>query len=348
MSDAANNAPLQQGPSAPLQAVVAGRGLNRRLRGSRRWTTVLPVTLFAIATSCELSWAMAPRYQESTDDAYLTGNTVQVTADIAGTVVAIGSEDNQFVHAGQLVVALDDTDARIAVERAKTNLDNTAREVRRMFASMAVSAGRFDTTSVSSNPDVLGADDQVDVAYLQLARTKLPASVSGFVAKRMVELGQHVSPGQPVMVIVPLNELWVEAHFAERQLASMRVGQLATLKAHLNGASVTYHGTVADLGTRTTPPFRLAPLRRAMDDRNKFTKRVPVCIALDSRELLEHPLQLGLSMSVAVDTQERKDARPTDLATDAATRSPNRYKTLCRPNFGSDMHEAMEGQARLF
>jgi multidrug efflux pump subunit AcrA (membrane-fusion protein) len=228
MSDAANNAPLQQGPSAPLQAVVAGRGLNRRLRGSRRWTTVLPVTLFAIATSCELSWAMAPRYQESTDDAYLTGNTVQVTADIAGTVVAIGSEDNQFVHAGQLVVALDDTDARIAVERAKTNLDNTAREVRRIFASMAVSAGRFDTTSVSSNPDVLGADDQVDVAYL------------------------------------------------------------------------------------------------------------------------EHPLQLGLSMSVAVDTQERKDARPTDLATEAATRFPSRYKTLCRPNFGSDMHEAMEWQARLF
>ena len=290
-----NDSPLQQARTVSFLSrapIVAGRGCNMRSRLSRCWTTIVLATLFAIGASWGLSWAIAPQYQESTDDAYVSGNIVQVTSEIAGTVVFIGCDRNQFVRVGQLVVELDDADARIAVERGKVNLSN--------------------------HPDVRAAADQLHAAHLHLARTKLPTSVSGFVATCTVELGQRVSPGQPLMAIVPLNELWVDANFKERQLAAIRVGQPATLKARLYGGDVTYHGTVASLGAGTVS-FGLPPSENATGDRIKVAQPVPVCIALDSRELVEHPLQIGLPITVEVDTRQQNDARPLDLAMEAPT-----------------------------
>ena len=334
MSNAANDSPLQQARTVSFLSralIEAGHGCYMRSVRSRSWTTIVLATLFAIGASYGVSWAIAPQYRESTDDAYVSGNIVQVTPEIAGTVVSIGLDRNQFVRVGQLVVELDDANARIEVERAKANLDNAVRQVRGTFARK-----RGLDTRVSNHPDVRAAADQLHAAYLHLARTKLPASVSGFVATRMVELGQRVSPGQPLMAIVPLNELWVDANLKERQLGAIRVGQPATLKARLYGGDVTYHGTVASLGAGPVSSFGLPPSENATGDRIKVAQPVPVCIALDSSELVEHPLQIGLSITVEVDTREQNDARPLDLATEAPTYSPTGYATLCHPNFGTD------------
>ena len=313
-------------------------------------------------------WGLALRNRQSTDDAYVSGNVVQITPQVPGTVIGIAADDTQFVHAGQTLVELDPADARIALEQADAKLAKTVRDVRGLFATtaqlkaavdvratevaratedlsrrerlaasgavsgeelqharaafasaraaqaaaqqeLAANQARIDNTTVANHPDVLAASSAVHDAYLDLARTKLPAPVSGYVAKRAVQLGQRVAPGTPLMAIVPLDQVWVDANFKEPQLASMRVGQPATLTADLYGSKVTYHGTVAGFGAGTGSAFALLPAQNATGNWIKIVQRVPVRIALDHRELAEHPLQVGLSMEVDVDTKQRDGER---------------------------------------
>ena len=135
----------------------------------------------------------------------------------------------------------------------------------------------------------------------RFARTELPAPVAGFVARRNVQLGQRVSPGTPLMAVVPLDQVWVDANFKEPQLARMRVGQPVTLTADLYGTHVVYHGTVAGFGAGTGAAFSLLPAQNATGNWIKIVQRVPVRIALDPHELAAHPLQIGLSMKADVD-----------------------------------------------
>jgi membrane fusion protein (multidrug efflux system) len=143
--------------------------------------------------------------------------------------------------------------------------------------------------------------------------------VSGFVARRSVQLGQRVAPGAPLMAIVPLDQVWVDANFKESQLASMRVGQPVDLTADLYGRKVAYHGTVAGFGAGTGSAFALLPAQNATGNWIKVVQRVPVRIALDPQELAAHPLQVGLSMQVDVDTHRRDGARLPQVAQHAAS-----------------------------
>jgi membrane fusion protein (multidrug efflux system) len=156
---------------------------------------------------------------------------------------------------------------------------------------------------------VRNAAARVRDAYLTYSRTALPAPVSGFVAKRAVQLGQRVAPGAPLMAIVPLDQVWVDANFKEPQLAGMRVGQPVKLTADLYGGKVVYHGKVAGFGAGTGSAFALLPAQNATGNWIKIVQRVPVRIALDAQELASHPLQIGLSMQVEVDTHERSGER---------------------------------------
>jgi membrane fusion protein (multidrug efflux system) len=158
----------------------------------------------------------------------------------------------------------------------------------------------------------------VHEAYLVRARMELPAPVAGLVAKRSVQLGQSVAPGAALMAIVPLDEVWVDANFKESQLARMRIGQPATVTADLYGDRITYHGTVAGLGAGTGAAFAVLPAQNATGNWIKIVQRVPVRIALDAREVAAHPLQIGLSMLVRVDT--RDDSGP--VLPPAATPAP--------------------------
>ena len=158
-----------------------------------------------------------------------------------------------------------------------------------------------DNSDIQNNPQVLAAAAQLRAALLGKQRTTLVAPTSGYVAKRNVQLGQRVAAGTPLLAIIPLDEVWVDANFKETQLRKLRLGQPVALHSELYGKDVTFHGTLESLGLGTGSAFSLLPAQNASGNWIKIVQRVPVRIALDKRELQAHPLRLGLSMHADVD-----------------------------------------------
>jgi membrane fusion protein, multidrug efflux system len=159
-------------------------------------------------------------------------------------------------------------------------------------------------TRAEDHPRVAAAAARAKESYLAWARTRVPAPIAGQVARRAVQLGQRVTPGMPLLAIVPLDNVWVDANFKESQLERIRLGQPVRLGADLYGGQVTYHGRVAGLAAGTGAAFALLPAQNATGNWIKVVQRVPVRIALDAKELAAHPLRVGLSMQVDVDTHE--------------------------------------------
>ena len=149
-----------------------------------------------------------------------------------------------------------------------------------------------------------------------LARTEIPAPLSGFVARRTVQVGQRVSAGNVLMTVAPLEDVWVDANFKENQLAHLRPGQPVELIADAYGSGVTYHGRVAGFSAGPGSAFALLPAQNASGNWIKVVQRVPVRVVLDRKELAEHPLQIGLSMKVDVDTHDRSTGRLERVARD--------------------------------
>ena len=355
----------------------------------KRWLTIVVGAFVTIGVAYGAYWALVSRFHQGTDDAYVAGNVVQITSQVAGTVVKIAADDTQFIKAGTTLVELDPADARIALEQAEAKLARTVRDVRGLFATtaqlkanvdlrntdvaratedlnrrerlarsgavsgeelqhardalagakaaqvaaqqeLAANQARIDRTTIDNHPDVLAAAAAVHDAYLQLARTQLPAPVTGYVAKRAVQLGQRIAPGAPLMAIVPLENVWVDANFKEPQLADLRVGQPVELRADLYGRHVRYHGTVSGFGAGTGSAFSLLPAQNATGNWIKIVQRVPVRIALDAHELDEHPLQVGLSMQVDVDTHSREGARLPEIAQATPAYTTNVYANVER------------------
>ncbi|MFA4913760.1 MAG: HlyD family efflux transporter periplasmic adaptor subunit [Burkholderiaceae bacterium] len=195
---------------------------------------------------------------------------------------------------------------------AQTALKSAQSAVAQARASAAAARAKAQTnlaltdgTTVQTHPDVLRAAANVRNAWLAKSRNVLPAPVSGMVARRSAQLGQRVAPGTPLMTVVPLDQVWVEANFKEGQLRDMRVGQPATVHADLYGSDVVYHGKVIGLDAGTGSAFALLPAQNATGNWIKVVQRVPVRIALDPEELKKHPLRVGLSMNVEVDLAEQ-------------------------------------------
>jgi membrane fusion protein (multidrug efflux system) len=164
-------------------------------------------------------------------------------------------------------------------------------------------------TGVSDNPDVQVAARAVERAWLTLRRTSIHAPVSGYVAKRFAQLGEGTSSGNPLISIVPLDRLRVEANFKEVQLRRMRIGQPVNIVADLYGGRVEYRGTVAGLGLGTGAAFALLPAQNATGNWIKVVQRVPVRLALDPQELAAHPLRIGLSTRASVDVRNDSGAQ---------------------------------------
>lgn len=194
--------------------------------------------------------------------------------------------------------------AQTAVKAAESGLAQAqaahAASEAKLQINLALTAG----TSIQAHPDVMLAADQLRQAWLANSRTRLPAPVDGMIAQRSVQVGQHVAPGTPLMTIVPLQQVWVEANFKESQVRRMRPGQQATLTADLYGDDVLYHGTVQGLAAGTGSAFALLPAQNASGNWIKVVQRIPVRIALDPQTLAAHPLRVGLSMHVEVDLSE--------------------------------------------
>src|SRR5580704_15227643 len=349
-------------PAAAQQSVQQPR---RQRRGV--WLLLLAIGLVVIALLTLAWWLVYARYYESTDDAYVSGDLVNVMSQVSGTVVSIGADETDRVDAGQELVRLDATDYRIALEDAEQQLARTVRQTHTVFANrdqllavvgqrradfakaqadfdrrknltksgavsgeelghaqdalsaardaltaaqknLAASAALVGRTGVADNPDVQAAATQVERAWLNVTRTSVRAPVTGYVAKRSVQLGQRIAPGSPLISIVPLERVWIDANFKEVQLKSMRIGQPVKVITDLYGGHVEYHGRVAGLGLGTGAAFALLPAQNATGNWIKVVQRVPVRVTLDPGELEQPPLRVGLSTVVRVDVHDTSGA----------------------------------------
>ena len=358
--------------------------------------------LASVVVLAGLGWAsyeyLVASHYESTDNAYVQGNVIQITPQIGGTVMAIMADDTDFVKAGQVLVQLDPQDARVALDQAEAALAQAVRQARTLYANngtlqaqitlrdadvvktqsdiarasddlsrrqslagngavskeelghaetqlanaksamAAAQAARVaareqlgsnqaltDGTSIEQHPSVLMAAAKVREAFLATQRTALIAPVDGYVAKRTGQLGQRVAAGTPLMSIIALKQVWVDANFKEVQLRNIRIGQPVTLVADLYGKKVVYKGQVAGLGVGTGAAFSLLPAQNATGNWIKVVQRVPVRIALDPKEIAENPLRVGLSMAAEVDVSSQDGKTLADAPRAAALAEVHAY-----------------------
>ena len=335
-------------------------------RNGKRRALLVGITLAFIAAGIAwyLLWTLVWSQREVTEDAYVAGNQVMVSAQVPGTVVALLVDDTQRVEAGDVLVRLDSTDAEVALAKARSALANAVRQVRQQSAmaaqsDAAVAARRLDLararadlarraplladkaiapeevahartavevaasaldlamrqgeaahalvdgTGVADNAAVQQARAAFNEAWINAARNQIVAPVSGYIAQRSVQVGSRVQPGQSLMTVIALNDLWVDANFKESQLAHIRIGQPATVETDLYGSDVTFRGRVAGLAAGTGSAFALLPPQNASGNWIKVVQRVPVRIELDPGQLAKMPLRIGLSTHVRVDTHVR-------------------------------------------
>jgi membrane fusion protein (multidrug efflux system) len=346
-----------ESPSAPAQAAPAN--------GKRRRILLLIGAVFIVlGVLWAIYWVLVLSKREETDDAYVNGNKVVISAQIPGTVVAVMTDDTQLVKAGQVLVRLDPIDAATALSRAASTLAQTVRQVRQeastanqydalittrklelaqaeadlarrqpLLADQAIATEELrhahdavelaraalnqarqqslaahalvDGMPVAENPAVLQARDAYRDAWITAQRNAVVAPVTGYVAERSVQLGQHIQAGQALMTVIPLNALWVDANFKEVQLRNLRIGQPAEVRSDLYGGASLFHGRVKGMAAGTGAAFSLLPAQNASGNWIKVVQRVPVRIQLDPKDLESHPLRVGLSATVKVDTTTR-------------------------------------------
>ncbi len=205
------------------------------------------------------------------------------------------------------------TSAQSALHTAQANLNvaqaglSQAESNRKAaMSNLAANDALIKGTDEDTLPDVLVAQAKVEQAQLDLDRTVIRAPVDGVVARRNIQIGQRVAPGTVMMSVVPISQLYVDANFKESQLAKVRVGQTAILTSDLYGDDVEYHGKVIGFSGGTGAAFALIPAQNATGNWIKVVQRLPVRIALDPKELADHPLRVGLSMEAKVDLSSKK------------------------------------------
>ena len=309
-------------------------------------------------------WVLVLSKREQTDDAYVNGNKVVISAQVSGTVIAVLPDDTQLVKAGQALVRLDPVDAQTSLSRTASALAQTVRQVRQerstadqydsviesrklelqrseadlakrepLLADHAIapeevrharesvelaraaltqairqstsSHALVDGTGVEDNPQVLQAKAAYRDAWIAAQRNTVVAPVTGYVAERSVQLGQHIQAGQALMTVIPLNSLWVDANFKEVQLRHLRIGQPAQVRSDLYGGDFIFHGHVKGMSAGTGAAFALLPAQNASGNWIKVVQRVPVRIQIDDADLVKSPLRVGLSATVTVDTTKR-------------------------------------------
>lgn len=195
--------------------------------------------------------------------------------------------------------------ARAALDLARAGV--TQAEATRGAASgeLAANDALVRGSTIDTDPAVLAAKARLDAARLDLDRTVIRAPIDGVVTRRQVQVGQRVTQGNPIMTIVPLSQVYVDANFKERQLRRVKVGMSATVTADLYGGDVVYQGRVVGLAGGTGSSMALIPAQNATGNWIKVVQRLPVRIALDPADLAAHPLRVGLSTNVEIDLSDR-------------------------------------------
>jgi membrane fusion protein (multidrug efflux system) len=334
--------------------------------GKRRNILILIAVIFIVlGVLWGAWWVLVLSKRERTDDAYVNGNRVVISAQVSGTVIAVLADDTQLVKAGQVLVRLDPIDAETNLSRMTSSLGQTVRQVRQerstadqydavidtrklelaraeadlakrepLLAERAIAPEEVrharesvdmaraaltqavrqsasahslvDGAQVEDNPAVLQAKAAFRDAWIAAQRNAVVAPVTGYVAERSVQLGQHIQAGQALMTVIPLNSLWVDANFKEVQLRNLRIGQPAEVRSDLYGGTFIFHGHVKGMSAGTGAAFSLLPAQNASGNWIKVVQRVPVRIQIDDADLVKSPLRVGLSATVTVDTKDRE------------------------------------------
>ena len=337
-------------------------------RGKRKGLLLLLTLLFVvIAVAYGIYWFLVLRHFEETDDAYVAGNQVQIMSQVSGSVTKVWADNTDFVQKGDVLVTLDETDARQAFEKAQTQLATSVRQTRQSIinskqlqasvelkktalaqaqsdlnrrvplgranligreelqhardavasaqAALDVAVQQYNAnqaivldTPLEEQPAVKQAATEVRNSWLALQRTKIVSPLTGYVSRRAVQPGAQISVTTPLMAVVPATNLWVDANFKETQLAHMRIGQTATIISDFYGDEVEYKGKVVGLDMGTGSAFSLLPAQNATGNWIKVVQRLPVRVELDAQQLSDHPLRIGLSTTVKVDTSARDGA----------------------------------------
>ncbi|SDI37592.1 HlyD family secretion protein [Pseudomonas panipatensis] len=233
----------------------------------------------------------------------LFSNVDGYKADVAAKKVALAKAEADFKRRQNLanVGAISQEElahARDALDTARNSLTSAEQQ-------LDTNRALVDDTVIASHPDVKTAAAKLRQAYLDDARAVIVAPVTGYVAKRTVQVGQRVQPGAALMAVIPLDQVWIDANFKETQLQHMRIGQAVEIRSDLYGNSVKFQGSVDSLGVGTGSAFSLLPAQNATGNWIKIVQRVPVRIRVNPQQLNEHPLRIGLSMDVKVDLHDQ-------------------------------------------
>lgn len=366
----------------------------RVTRSRKRGFTALAAAIVIAAAGYGSYWYFYASRYVSTDNAYAEAEVAAVTPAVGGIVAKVNVVDTQFVHKGDVLVNIDNTDAQIALDRAAADLALAKRHVqsylanndgltalvdaqeenaKRADAQLQASKADFEratidlkrredlvrsgsvsgeeltnaqtafeqakanldaakaasaqahasklstlgqkeanealiaNTTVENNPEVLAAKARFEQAQVGFNRTVIRSPIDGVVAERRVQIGRRVNIGESLMTVVPVQNIYVDANFKEVQLNKVNVGQPVELVADLYGDDVVYHGVVTGLSGGTGSAFSMIPAQNATGNWIKVVQRLPVRIQLNRAELKDHPLQVGLSMEVTIDTSRKVD-----------------------------------------
>ena len=349
--------------------------------GARRKGLTILLVVVAVSAAIFLLYELLLPPSEETDDAYVAGDVVSVTAQDPGLVQGIYADDTQMVKAGQPLIDLDPATADVDLAAAEAALARAVRGVRGDFLrvneggaevanaqaqlnkarndlarrSQAASAGAVSAeevahasdavktaqaalalararqsqasaqvggTQLATNPAVLAAIADYRRAVIKRGHMHVVAPVAGVVAQRRVQIGQQIAAGTPLMTVVPLNKVWIDANFRETQLKDLRIGQPVTIKADVYGGDVVYHGKVAGLSAGSGNAFALLPPQNASGNWIKIVQRLPVRVELDPKELDKNPLRIGLSVQVEVDTSDRSGSLLAQPAKPVSDKQP--------------------------
>lgn len=220
----------------------------------------------------------------------------------------------EFEHAEQALLA-----AQAALDEAR--------------ASEAALEAIVEGTTIETHPRVVSAMQRFRSAWVSRARCEIRTPCDGFIAKRTVQVGQQVGASEPLLTIIPLNEIWVEANYKEVQLSRVRIGQPARVISDFYGDSVPYEGRVIGIGAGTGSVFSVLPPQNATGNWIKIVQRLPVRIALEPKAVKAHPLRLGLSMSVHIDTHDQSGPVLT---------SPQQLKPIYSTSIYSEQEEGVD------
>jgi membrane fusion protein, multidrug efflux system len=328
----------------------------------------ISIAFWVCAAACLLigflGWLFHFRHFVYTDDCYVQGNLVYITPLHGGFVTSIHTDDSFLVKKGQLLVTLDETDAKIALSKASENLAQVVRNVCESFHQVFVYQAEIDlkkaelirdaqdalhrkevfrqqgvsiedyehsiaalhasyaslemstalyrrslaavqNSSIRNHPLVLAAADQLRDAWVQLYRCKIYSPVDGLAAQRTIQVGMWIGAGQPLLSVIPLNQIWINANYKETQIRPMRLGQSVEIKADLWGGSHRFHGTIVGLPGGAGNAFSLLPPENLSGNWIKIVQRLPVRVALDPQEVLEWPLRVGLTCTARVDIRDQ-------------------------------------------